>query len=261
VKLVVSLVALAAGCGRVAFDATADGGSVDGSAGDSSAACVPVGHDDDGDSVDDACDLCPQRADDGLDSDGDGVGDDCDVSSLGQMRVLFDPFTAQRTDWSLVTGTYTGDEIRFENLTTSGGAALVAAPGRETFELTGDLVMGNATGAQVSISIGEIEPAPAHYYCEIYDDGTVASLQLTYTFDNVGYTQVDTAAFAARFDSGPFRIVFEHTPPTFRCWAEHGGERVEVGGSLPAGIPLDQVGFGVSRVRADMQSFVRLANP
>ena len=80
-----ALAGLLVGCGRLQFDAPGD---ITDAHGDT---CVPVGHDDDGDGTDDACDLCPQRPNSGLDSDGDGVGDDCDVSPLAQTRVLFDP--------------------------------------------------------------------------------------------------------------------------------------------------------------------------
>jgi hypothetical protein len=59
-----------------------DTGAGDDDAGDvvhDSHPCVPVGHDEDGDAVDDACDNCPTESDHAqVDSDGDGVGDACD---------------------------------------------------------------------------------------------------------------------------------------------------------------------------------------
>lgn len=61
--------------------------------------CVPIGHDEDGDDIDDACDLCPQSGDD-LDGDGDGVGDSCDPkpNEACEQRARFDGFGTQPVD-------------------------------------------------------------------------------------------------------------------------------------------------------------------
>jgi hypothetical protein len=68
--------------------------------------CAPCAlgpaHDEDGDLIADACDLC---AIDGLavtpDVDGDGVGDPCDatIAVTPPSRQLFDPFAAPNQDW------------------------------------------------------------------------------------------------------------------------------------------------------------------
>jgi hypothetical protein len=60
-----------ASCGRIGFDP---------SDGVVTPVCmVPVGHDEDHDGIDDACDVCPHVADGPqLDRDGDRVGDACD---------------------------------------------------------------------------------------------------------------------------------------------------------------------------------------
>lgn len=91
---------LLVGCGRVGFDATC------------------VGHDEDGDGIADACDVCPHVPDPGqLDSDGDGVGDACDPEPLVPRQRLELFATLQGSDQPLaVTGTWTqaADSIHFD---------------------------------------------------------------------------------------------------------------------------------------------------
>lgn len=55
------------------------GGSTAGSGGSNPDGCTPVGHDEDGDGFDDACDNCPSIANaDQQDTDGDNLGDVCE---------------------------------------------------------------------------------------------------------------------------------------------------------------------------------------
>ncbi|HEY0254761.1 MAG TPA: hypothetical protein VGC41_24715 [Kofleriaceae bacterium] len=88
-----ALLVVLAGCGRIGFgdqaidhaDARLDARS-----------CVPVGHDEDGDGIDDACDVCPSDRDpEQADRDGDGVGDACDArpDAPGDALVFFEPNT------------------------------------------------------------------------------------------------------------------------------------------------------------------------
>jgi hypothetical protein len=254
--LAITAVALT-GCGRLEFDRSHDAGA----AADSTI-CVPVGHDEDGDSVDDACDPCPARGPDGaeLDTDGDGVGDECDISPLVQVREVFDPFTAMRSDvWATMGGVYTGDAVRFDNLNAGAGARMTGTPGRETFEITGNLVMGNPAEAQVLLDVGD--GGAAFYFCELYDGGADVHLSLTYTLDGVNYMQLDTALLPGRFDTGPFRLILDHDPPMTTCYGEWGGQRVSVSGSNPQTITAANTGVGTYQVQVDLTSFTRLSTP
>ena len=115
------MVALASGCGRVAFDERLD-----------ARRCLePIGHDEDSDGVDDACDVCPQLADDQRDADGDLVGDACDLASTIEERLLFDPFVAMRSEWTYDgMGTFNGDSITIPGIGRSGVMTLAGTPGR-----------------------------------------------------------------------------------------------------------------------------------
>lgn len=81
--------------------------------------CDEDAHDEDGDGVVDACDLCPGIADDQADADGDGVGDACDPSvTAHNERVLFISFAAGEP-WRTVNGTWTrdGESLVYESVT------------------------------------------------------------------------------------------------------------------------------------------------
>lgn len=254
------LLLLVAGC-RLRFDdAVADGGSdadvIDVSP--DAKPCTPVGHDEDTDGFDDACDVCPQLTDDQLDTDGDGIGDACDLAATAQTRVMFDPFTQMTASWIYMGGTFSiPDVYRFDSPAAGAGAVLVGAPGRETFEVNGNLIDGGAGANQTSISIGS---GTDHYYCELYDDGATFALTFTHTPDEVVYNTLDTTPIPGRFDSGPYRLIMDHTPPTSTCIAVWKGTRYSVTAPNPS-TPAAEVGFGVFSVILDVYSFVRLTTP
>jgi hypothetical protein len=86
---------------------------------DTEPSCVPVGHDEDGDGIDDACDICPSYTDpDQTDTDHDGLGDACEWpmhSGVLQRVEAFESFdapsghwTADSRNWSLADDSVTG---------------------------------------------------------------------------------------------------------------------------------------------------------
>lgn len=72
--------------------------------------CSPVGHDEDGDGRDDACDPCPFAATNEPDTDRDGIADACDAApAVPNTRLLFDGFGSPNPSLVATGGTVTGD--------------------------------------------------------------------------------------------------------------------------------------------------------
>src|SRR5450432_3502822 len=107
--------------------------------------CIPVGHDEDHDGIDDACDGCPQIPDpEQIDSDGDGVDDVCDPnpSAPREHIVMFDPFIAARPEWTFAGGlpvTYAGDSLVVDTRPGYITLDLGSAPSTDVYEFGGTL--------------------------------------------------------------------------------------------------------------------------
>ena len=120
-----------------------------GSGSEPAPACTEVGHDEDGDGLDDACDRCPLDAhpaaeDGGADGDGDGVGDACDPHPdrpIDALRTFYSfagdgaaaPWRSESDRW-----TWREDELVFADTAPDEYQAIVDAtsPG-----LTGSFVI------------------------------------------------------------------------------------------------------------------------
>lgn len=214
-------VTVLAGCGRISFDGAAgrDGGDAQ--------PCTPVGHDEDSDGVDDACDVCPQLVDDQSDSDGDGVGDACDLHmGTRQTRALFDAFAPQAPGWSTraAAAAFGADDATITALTGQGFLVRSGTPARGSYEM-GGLVFAVTPGTEMQLLIGAGSPgSQASYYCELYDGGMgEMSFKATYTDDGIGHPATGGVVVGTAMDTGPFRIVFENLPPRMGCLLEYGG--------------------------------------
>jgi hypothetical protein len=252
-----SIMVLVAGCGRVGFG----GHELPVDAALDAKPCTPIGHDEDGDGIDDACDTCPQRAGAQLDSDGDTIGDICDLSPAQESRTLFDPFTGPRSEW-MYNGaeTIANDVMHVPGLGDSIGEHMVEPPGRNTWELGGVLLAGGAGSRQLSLQIGTTT-GQAHYYCELYDGGSGITLQFEYSYDGSTFMNVAAAPVPGRLDASPVRMTLVHTPPTMRCLATWKGVDYVAEGAIPAGIQPEQLNVAFNNVDVDVEYFVRLANP
>ena len=251
------LVALG-GCGRLAFEPTpliaGDAGSGD------TSGCAEISHDEDSDGVDDACDVCPQLADDGADSDGDLVGDACDLAATQQQRTFFDPFTSARDEWQFdMRSAFLGDSVTLPGTLGGVGMQIFGAPGRAVFEVGGRTMNGTAN-RQIAIHMAETT-SMATVYCEMYGTAGNVSLNITHTLDGATFNTLGMTPVAGSLDNVTVRLVYEYTPPGLRCTAWLSGVRYEVQGTDPGGVTPDKVGVATFDLDLEAEYFVRLTTP
>jgi hypothetical protein len=182
------LLVLVAGCNAIlGLDRTHVAADAGGDAGPDALACA-IGHDEDGDGVDDGCDVCPQIADPlQIDGDGDGIGDACDPNPAdpNDVLVFFDSF-ATPTPWVSLRGAWQqqGDAFAQQDATVVGLASRTL-PDPTAADLTIDMTF--TIDANLPIQTGEtvavrgigvwfvasgFAPAtdPSGYLCLVYDD-------------------------------------------------------------------------------------------
>ncbi len=116
-------------------------------------------HDEDGDTLADACDPCPMFADDpsptttaAADADGDGISTLCDTASNQPGHQLFDPFVTQSQAWLSSGGTWTTSHDELV-ITPVGSYIRSLGAGRSDFVVRTQLTL--AGGAAVSFAPNE----------------------------------------------------------------------------------------------------------
>jgi hypothetical protein len=183
------LLVLATGCNAIlGLDRThvaSDGGA---DAGPDAFTCA-IGHDEDGDGIDDGCDVCPQIADPlQTDSDGDGIGDACDPnpSDPNDVLVAFDSF-AFPNPWAPLRGTWNQQDdalVQTDVSTTTDAIATRTIPDPAAADLTVDVVfvidswapkqpMDVAAYRGVGVwSLADVSTTtePTGYLCQIFED-------------------------------------------------------------------------------------------
>lgn len=182
-----------AGCGRLGFGAAAatGDGAATADSGDAAAdaGCAPVGHDEDGDGIDDACDVCPQIADPAqADTDGDGVGDACDPNPTapGEHIAFFDPFEVPLPGWTATSPpTYSGDAAGFDPGAGTWSMRRAYTPGTHRFAY-GAHVDRVDPSAPSTLTM-QITNGTQWSACDLVQNGT-SEMQVNYSMDGTNTT-------------------------------------------------------------------------
>ena len=221
------------GCGRFGFE---------GSSADAAPTCVPVGHDEDHDGIDDVCDLCPFLADpDQLDSDGDLLGDICDPNPMvaGERLVKFDSFwPTPDPAWRFegAAPMLGADAISVDARGSSFYAVLDLVPSSDIFLFGGSVAAGTGGAAgehQVAIMLRGT--APSTCFCELYSVSGVAKFGLTYTPDAAQFFVIDSTPAQRTIENGDLSMTLAYQPDLIRCETTWPASRATLSGPPPPG--------------------------
>jgi hypothetical protein len=237
--VVIISMSAAAGCGRIGFDAQTStlGDGAGSNVIDGSKVCTAVGHDEDNDGVDDACDVCPHIPGPQADLDGDGVGDACDPEpAIGrQSIVLFDPFTSL-ANWTSMGATQAGDDAILDAINGSRELVRPYTPNNDLFMI--GMTAGASGAGQYNFALVTAPiSSPAGFYCEMFDTGgSFSTTMLTWTTDGTSYMHAGTNDWPAgqHFANGSGTFSYALTPTSCTCesiWngVNHGGNGARPG--------------------------------
>ncbi len=202
------MLGISGGCGRRDFAVLQDSAvAPDVQINFCAAALMP--HDEDGDTIDDACDVCPQLADpDQADSDGDHIGDICDPAPAvaKQRLVFFDPFTDPTVArWDLSTAAvWAPDVLAF---VASGTVVVPQVDSNIDVVIEGVVDSVGLSRRQFFIASDDPETGTL-WYGEAIDEGVgMETVQVIRAVGN-SYSLYESTPAPGIFAAGPFRFTF-----------------------------------------------------
>lgn len=217
-RLSLAITLVLSGCGRVAFDgmsdaATSDSFVVADAAGDAtSRVCPPtLMFDEDSDSVDDSCDVCPHLVENQQDTDGDGVGDPCDPQPFiaAEYIAWFDGFHAVLPEWETNNPLVDGQMV-IDVTTTSSSSVINLGGSHWRIHVGGDIFTVGPTPQQFFIA-GQVTPNES-YYVEVINSGSGRRRSLMHSVDAM-YTELDGVTDTGMaIPSGPLGVELTNVP-------------------------------------------------
>jgi hypothetical protein len=190
-----------------------------------SACPTPVGHDEDGDHLDDACDPCPFADDNVTDNDHDGITGICDPDpAVVNQRVMFSGLdAATASGFSFDGGTFTEDTFHTQP---GRNASLLWPTTVDNVWITAgvDVVsLGTTQYREVGIVVDAAQGTstrPIGMFCVLGKMDT-ANYNEIYTYDGNGETSLKSGTAMldmTTFVGGTMRAAFSRTmPPQLAC--------------------------------------------
>ena len=235
-------------------------------------ACTPIGHDEDGDGSDDACDNCPS-VDNGAqaNNDADDIGDACeyqDDSLLSTIAVFSSWHDGDTSGWTLdADAEAMSDQIRIDTDPCFGPACIGVAyegagvSGKFAVETTFRLADGSDGSA--GLAVGYAPSSGEFFSCEL--ERTSSGLNLQIWFENSSPDKLQEQEISTSLDDPSNfaqRMTLTWNQDTLWCdlWSASGTHTgVSVPRSMLESDLSGQVGVMVWSADATFDSFVRYA--
>jgi hypothetical protein len=188
------------------------------------APCVPVGHDEDNDQIDDACDVCPHVSDPAqVDSDGDRVGDACDPHpGVADRIVRFDSFASVPADWTLPAGWSILDDELIGMSNSTSVASLNLAVGADVVAISHVNLTGTATETNAGVVVNFTSDTE-FYKCGVH---IAPRLELV-EFPGLTVDEAPVPSIAWL----DVDLDVENDGGALRCRARRDGQQIEVSGN------------------------------
>jgi hypothetical protein len=243
-------------CGRVNFGAATDAPI------QLKVCASPVGHDEDGDGIDDACDGCPHIPDPAqIDSDGDGVDDLCDpYPAVPRDHIaLFDPFTSKRPEWNTpLPVSYVNDQLVINAQGGGFSMQLLQAPADDLYAIGGHIAAGGTSQRQVALILST--GASAFYYCELNAPGATPTGDFgeVYTYGSDVYTPIEVANLQGPIENRDFTLANLHAPPMMSCQTNWPADLETLSGDVPTDITPSFFNLVIQGLDVQLDYFIQI---